>query len=139
MHSEQANVFKEKLLQERELLLKQYRELESQLGLAQQDSISELSSYDNHPADLGTEMFERSKDFALREDVKIKLTKIEDALKKIKQGTYGKCRVCGGEIPLSRLHAIPYTSLCRQCKEKNNEYHTPPLASHIEKYPWVHM
>lgn len=89
---------------------------EGGLSTSMSDSISELSMYDNNPADIGSEMFERSKDFALREDSMTKVVAIEDALDKIYEGTYGTCDVCGTEIPLERLDAIPYTTTCYRCK-----------------------
>lgn len=81
-------------------------------------SISELSAYDNHPADIGSEVFERSKDFALRENAMLTLTAVEHALAKIERGKYGVCEACGREIQRERLEAVPYAALCRQCKEK---------------------
>ncbi|MHB8158326.1 MAG: TraR/DksA C4-type zinc finger protein [Desulfocucumaceae bacterium] len=81
-------------------------------------SISELSMYDNHPADIGSEVFERSKDFALREDALHMASAIDDALYKIEKGTYGKCDLCGKDISLDRLEAIPYTTLCLDCKSE---------------------
>jgi YteA family regulatory protein len=79
-------------------------------------AISELSLYDNHPGDVGTELFEREKDFALREDAAELLGDIDDALGRMERGVYGKCEVCGAEIPVARLEAVPYTSLCLDCK-----------------------
>ncbi|HWJ78313.1 MAG TPA: TraR/DksA C4-type zinc finger protein [Niallia sp.] len=72
-----------------------------------QESVSELSSYDNHPADLGTELFEREKDFALEEHVQAELNSINEALQAIEDGTYGICKVSGKEIPYERLEALP--------------------------------
>lgn len=40
---------------------------------------------------------------------------IEYALVRLKQGTYGICEGCGGKIPVGRLNALPYTSLCIAC------------------------
>ena len=81
------------------------------------DSISELSTIDNHPADLGTEVFERSKDFALRENAMITVAAIDKALEKINDGTYGACEVCGKAISSERLQAVPAAAKCRDCKE----------------------
>ena len=47
--------------------------------------------------------------------------KIEEALQRIEEGTYGKCQSCGNEIPLSRLRAIPYANLCKECKTKEEK------------------
>lgn len=113
--------FKRRLLGERSRLAGQINFIDEQgyggLGVPLGDSIGEISTYDNHPADIGTEVFERSKDFALREDAMLNVAAIDDALKKIKDGTYGTCDVCGREIDMNRLEAVPSTAKCRECKE----------------------
>jgi DnaK suppressor protein len=46
------------------------------------------------------------------------LRAIEDALVRVKQGTYGVCVTCGHLISKARLNAVPWTHRCRNCKEK---------------------
>ncbi|AEG14287.1 transcriptional regulator, TraR/DksA family [Desulfofundulus kuznetsovii DSM 6115] len=89
---------------------------EGGLATSMADSIGELSLYDNNPGDIGTEMFERSKDFALREDAKIKIRAIDEALARLDRGTYGTCDICGAAIDPERLEAIPYTTVCYRCR-----------------------
>ena len=43
---------------------------------------------------------------------------IEEALARIKQGAYGVCEVCKQPISKARLEAVPWTHLCRECKEQ---------------------
>ncbi|RCX22848.1 TraR/DksA family transcriptional regulator [Fontibacillus phaseoli] len=76
------------------------------------DNTSELSTIDNHPADIGSEMFERGKDFALNEHDELKLTRINGALDRMAEGTYGYCQTCGQPISLERLKAVPETAFC---------------------------
>lgn len=90
------------------------------LRTPQGSSVEELSLYDNHPGDVGDVTFEREKDLGLVLFMENRLTMIDDALKAIEEGTYGTCEVCGGKISEERLKAIPYTTLCQDCK-KNNE------------------
>lgn len=73
----------------------------------QRESVGELSSYDNHPADMATELYEREKDYALEEHDQSELNKINNALQAIEKGTYGVCRVSGQDIPYERLEAVP--------------------------------
>jgi DnaK suppressor protein len=54
----------------------------------------------------------------LREREQRLLNKIEEALEKIKQGTYGACTSCGEEIEMKRLQARPVASLCISCKDE---------------------
>ncbi len=76
------------------------------------ESAGELSSYDNHPADEGTDLYEREKDIALKEHYELQLKNIDRALEAMENGTYGMCEVCGKEIPLERLQALPNTTYC---------------------------
>lgn len=81
-------------------------------GVSHRDTVGELSAYDNHPADLGTELYEREKDFALEEHADSELDKVEDALAAIEDGSYGTCKVCGNDIPFERLEVVPSTLYC---------------------------
>lgn len=86
-----------------------------QEGLTEQsemDSVGELSSYDQHQADMGTETFEREKDLSILEQVEAELADIEHALHRLDDGTYGTCEVCGKAIPDERLEAMPAARLC---------------------------
>lgn len=85
------------------------------------DSLQELSMYDNHPADIATETFERSKDIGLRDLSKVQITKIRKALKKIEDGSYGRCGHCGKEISEERLDAVPATILCYECQRVEHD------------------
>ncbi|RDW15049.1 TraR/DksA C4-type zinc finger protein [Oceanobacillus chungangensis] len=83
------------------------------------ESVGELSNYDNHPADLGTELFERGKDVALNEHAEKELEEINEALHSIDAGTYGICKTCGIDIPYQRLFAVPTTDQCIEHAEAN--------------------
>lgn len=76
------------------------------------ESLGELSSYDQHQADMGTETFEREKDLSILEQVEAELADVEHALRRLDDGTYGTCEVCGKAIPDERLEAMPATRLC---------------------------
>lgn len=92
---------------------------EDGLNVSLADSISELSSYDNHPADIGDETFERSKDLALRENAHLEVEKIEEALKAIERGTYGACSICREKIEPDRLKVMPEAVTCVTCSRKS--------------------
>ncbi|GGD67102.1 TraR/DksA C4-type zinc finger protein [Paenibacillus nasutitermitis] len=76
------------------------------------DSIGELSAYDNHPADLGTETFERGRDMAVDDSLQNRLDEVNEALARMKEGTYGQCKVCGQPIGYERLQALPAALTC---------------------------
>lgn len=106
------------LLQAR--LLDEQREIEKRFsendhyGLANslRDTTGELSTIDNHPGDVATELYEREKDVALHEQEELHLNRIEAALTAIADGTYGICKTCNEPIPLERLDAVPDTLYC---------------------------
>lgn len=140
MDKQKLQHYQKKLLE----MKKEYQELIEQMkdnGLEEelQASVSELSSYDNHPADLGSEVFERGKDIALKENVEIQLMKIEDALAKIASGSYGKCDICGKEIPAERLEAVPESTMCLECRsnfEGKGDRHPRPLEEDVIAPPF---
>ncbi len=116
------NRLHKQLLAERQRLNDQIKHLED-WGLAGTETwaVGELSAYDQHPADHGSETFEREKDIALRENAWMQLRKVEEAINNLEHGEYGVCERCGEEIPQARLEAIPYTTLCYDCKNNEEE------------------
>jgi RNA polymerase-binding transcription factor DksA len=88
------------------------REAEGVGTQSETDQISELSSLDQHQGDIGTETFEREKDFSLLEQLEAEIGDLDAALRKIDDGTYGTCEVCGKQIEAERLEAVPGTRTC---------------------------
>jgi DnaK suppressor protein len=108
------------------LLLSRRAELMQELGQLQKsglnstvkDASGEISSYSTHMADQGTDSFEREKTFQLASKGGRFLHHIDEALRRIKDKTYGKCLECGKEISRARLEAVPHARYCIECKEK---------------------
>ena len=67
----------------------------------------ELTHYDQHPADQGSDTFEREKDLAILEQLESELVEIEAALKRLDDGTYGVDEETGEPINPDRLAAYP--------------------------------
>lgn len=123
MDSQQLDYFRKRLLFEKERLEEERAEagrfnLEEPLT----DAVTELSSYDNHPGDLGSETFEREKDLALWNNTNEILDRVNEALELIDNGSYGICEACQAEIDLERLEAVPYTTLCIDCRREQEEH-----------------
>lgn len=76
------------------------------------EDLSSLSSVDQHPADQGTETFDRERDLSIREQVEGELAQVASALSRLESGTYGRCEACGRPIGLARLRAEPAARLC---------------------------
>jgi YteA family regulatory protein len=116
---QKVNEFKAELLDTKERLIREITRLEETgIGDTMSDSVGELSVYDNHPADLGDELFERSKDVALRDNAHILLEEVEEALTKIIDQTYGFCSSCGQPIAMERLEALPWATHCIACQRQ---------------------
>jgi RNA polymerase-binding protein DksA len=94
-------------------------QLDAQLTTIEEDSFAATQSdssgdvgLDDEPADAGTATFEREKDLSIENNVRDLLHKIDRALKRIDDGTYGICDICGKPIEKARVKALPYVDLC---------------------------
>jgi len=136
--SEQLSNFRKQLNDEKQDLQKRF-EQNDHFGLERghyHESMGELSSYDNHPADEATDLYEREKDIALNEHEELHLRNIDKALKAIDQGTYGKCEVCGIEIPIERLEILPTTTYCKEHSPDRLVSHKRPLEEGVLMPPF---
>ena len=111
------NKFKKRLEAEKE-------QLSSMLELHQQERenirLSEASaerSPDPTSADGGSMAFELEKELTLDDNTKHLLNQVEHALVLIKKKKYGNCENCVEPIPVARLEAIPYSTICKNCAE----------------------
>lgn len=95
------------------------------------ESVGELSIYDNHPADMGTELAEREKDYALEEHSASELHKVKAALQAMEEGTYGKCKVCGNDILFERLEVIPATLYCKEHSPEQKVFDNRPVEEEV--------
>ena len=77
-----------------------------------------LSDVPVHPADLGTENFEQELSLGLIGKEEQLHGEVNDALKRIEQGTFGICQNCHQGIPRERLEALPYARYCVRCAQK---------------------
>lgn len=105
-------------------------------GLAEalSDSMQEFATYDNHPADIGSETFERGKDLGLLQNSQILLEGVNGALDRLgdqdREGAvdFGVCTSCGRPIERERVLAAPYVEQCLECAHQSAERreHTDP-------------
>jgi RNA polymerase-binding transcription factor DksA len=96
---------------------------------SEDDNLSELSSIDQHPADVGTETFEREKDISILEQVEAELADVEHALRRLEDGTYGICEACGEPIGEDRLEALPAARFCLKDQAAAEEELRRPTAA----------
>ncbi|PWT82854.1 MAG: molecular chaperone DnaK [Acidobacteria bacterium] len=113
---------KEKLLQLRDAMV------DSMAGVAQgtlrsRAEGSEASAFGMHQADAGSDAYDRDFALSLLSQEQDALYEIDEALKRIELGTYGKCEMSGKPIPRARLEAIPFARFTVECQsqlEKQN-------------------
>ncbi len=114
---------KENLLQLRDAMV------DSMAGVAQ-DTLrsraegSEASAFGMHQADAGSDAYDRDFALSLLSQEQDALYEIDQALRRIELGTYGKCEMSGKPIPHARLEAIPFARFTVECQsqlEKQNK------------------
>lgn len=130
----QKSILKEALLEMKD----QSKTLENETYLKKgiKETSGELSMYDNHPADMGTALFDREKDLALHEHAESELGKVNLALEAMEEGTYGKCKVCDTDISFERLEIVPYTALCIEHAEVEEQTAAEDVALNSVKNPF---
>lgn len=110
------------LIAKKKELLDKIEHIEQEnLGTSQRDLTGDLSGYSFHMADVASDSFEREVSLSLAaSEVKL-LNEIEDALKRLEEKDFGKCEICGKNIPLKRITAVPYARLCISCQEQEDK------------------
>ena len=103
---------RERLTAERGELQVQLQTIEEQQFSNSQSDISGEVSFDEENVDAGTFTFERERDLSIENNIRDLLGKIDRALARLEEGTYGICSRCGKPIEKARLKALPYVDLC---------------------------
>jgi RNA polymerase-binding protein DksA len=114
--------YKELLLKERQKIGGELSHLtDDTLKKSQRDASGDLSGYSYHMADMASDNYER--DFSLGRVTSEQelLYAIDEALKRVDDGTYGSCVQCGKPISKRRLNALPYTELCIDCQKSKEK------------------
>jgi DnaK suppressor protein len=96
-----------------------------QLLVSAKKTLTEESSFDTDDLpdeiDLASSEYTQSMIFRLRDREKFLLAKIDKALARIENGSFGICEKCEEEISMKRLEARPVTTLCIRCKEEQEQ------------------
>ena len=103
---------RKRLLEEKEQLQVQLSTIEEATFATSQSELSGEVSFDDENADAGTFTFERERDLSIENNVRDLLRKIDRALARMDDGTFGSCSRCGKPIEKARLKALPYADLC---------------------------
>ena len=119
MNKKVREKFKSILLDEKAKVLNEIKNLAAEnLNSTQRDLSGDLSGYSLHMADVGTDNFQRELALGLVSNEQQILYHIDEALKAIDEGSYGKCSECNKIISESRLKALPFAKLCIDCKSQ---------------------
>jgi len=110
--------FEKLLLEKRKQLMEEFGLLKSStMDSTIRDNTGDLSAYSYHMADQGTDAMEREKAFYFASKSGRLLYHIDEALRRVRNKTYGKCASCNEPIAVERLTAVPHARLCISCKE----------------------
>ncbi|HEX6145635.1 MAG TPA: TraR/DksA C4-type zinc finger protein [Acidimicrobiia bacterium] len=110
--------YRARLEEERERLQELVREYEQELEEARLSESSSDRSPDPGNAEASSTKLEYAKELSLEQNTLDLLSKVEWALAKMAEGKYGICESCGKSIPLARLDALPYATLCVDCARR---------------------
>lgn len=138
MNKQQRNHLENQLQQQRQELANIHGGSGPDLSISMNEETGELSGYDNHPADLGSEMYERSLSLTLSEHEEQELEEVDYALQKMQAGTYGICEDCGRDIPYERLEAMPTARYCMEHQKLHDieeGIEVPYASDHLQNRP----
>jgi len=122
LNKEELKFFEKLLNEKKETLIQELDYIEDNaMRLNSKDGAGDLSSHAYHLADHATETQDREQAFHMASREGRYLFYIEEALDRVRAGTYGLCKSCGKLIPKARLEAVPTAKMCIQCKAKQEQ------------------
>ncbi|MDB5103789.1 MAG: polymerase-binding protein DksA [Fibrobacteres bacterium] len=122
MTKPELKFFENLLNEKKETLLQELGYLEDNtMRLNSKEGAGDLSSHAYHLADHATETQDREQAFHMASREGKYLFYIEEALDRVRNGTFGVCKKCGKLIPKPRLEAVPTAKMCIDCKTKQEK------------------
>ena len=117
MNKTELKFFEGLLNEKKETLLQELGYLEDNtMRLSSKEGAGDLSSHAYHLADHATETQDREQAFHMASREGKYLFYIEEALDRVRNGSFGVCKKCGKIIPKARLEAVPTAKMCIECK-----------------------
>lgn len=111
--------FKQLLIKQREKVVDEIENItKNTLKTSQRDASGDLSGYTLHMADVATDHYDREFSLGIASAEQRSIYEIDEALKRIEDGSYGLCLTCERPISKKRLTAVPHTKYCVDCQEK---------------------
>lgn len=118
MKASELNGYRKSLLDEKGRLSAALEYLHAENPGADKDGALDLTSLEEHLAEVGSVTLDREMDYSLEDVVQQELAAISGALERIEQRDFGRCASCGKPISAARLAARPWASLCIDCKRR---------------------
>ena len=121
LSKEQKKQFRQLLITEREKLAGEIKAIAQDASKSPREASGDLSVYTMHMADMAADTYERELSMNLVSSEQEILYEIDDALKRLDDGSYGVCQQCNQPITMSRLKAVPYASMCIACQRAKEQ------------------
>jgi RNA polymerase-binding protein DksA len=119
MKTSELDGFRKALLEEKARLNSALENLHTENPGVEDEEAPDMGSLEeSHLADAGSLTLDREIDYTLEEAAQERLKETEAALERIESGNYGLCTSCGAKITSERLEALPWASLCIDCKRR---------------------
>jgi len=118
----ELSAFKQIILKRKEEVNDEIKHIsDDTLKKSQKDASGDISGYTYHMADVATDNYDREFSLGLASNDRKSLYELNDALKKVEDGTFGICEECKHLITKARLKALPHARLCVKCQEKREK------------------
>ena len=124
LSKDQVKQLRQLLITERVKLAEEIKTIAREASTSPRDASGDLSAYTVHLADMAADTYDRELSMNIASSEQELLYQIDDALKRLDDGSYGVCQQCNQPIAMSRLKAVPYASMCIGCqrsKEQKNK------------------
>jgi len=118
---EELKECEEKLLKERQKSLDYINKLNDNQKDSVRESSGDASAYAIHQADHGSDTYYRENQVLMMEKEHQHLKSLNAALKRVYNGTYGICEICGKRIQEKRLEYVPHATYCIECRSAEDE------------------
>jgi DnaK suppressor protein len=120
MSKKELKIYKALLIKEREKVGGDLSFISKEtLNRSQKDASGDLSGYSYHMADAASDNYDVEFSLGRATDEQKLLYLIDEALRRMEDGTYGCCQQCSKAIPKNRLRALPHVELCIDCQKAN--------------------
>jgi len=121
-NKKELEYFRKLILKMKEKILDEIKHIsEDTLKKSQKDAAGDISGYTYHMADVATDTYDREFSLGLASNERQSLYELDDAIKKIEEGTFGVCEECKSFITKTRLKVVPFARLCVKCQERKEK------------------